>query len=1025
MGFGRFFDEKACYCTILSLTLQQKHVCHLYDYSVDLFISFGKEIFKITSMSSFYSIFILQILFWIGALASFAQISPLPPQRFSAFTTTLTFTHQSIDDGLSSNSVRALLQDKKGFMWIGTARGLNRYDGHRIIQVEDTRSLSIASMVEWGDSLLLGTSHGVYMYALRTDSLQSLGKGLQNVAKRGLHVADMKVDAKGRLWIATFGEGVVMVDLKKGTSVKVNTPGDGKSYGCVFIDYKGMVWVSSNWEQHNLIRYNERSGRFDAFSLLWEDADVDLLTSFGASATNPAGTALWADTNGWLWMGGWNGFLLRFDPESHHAVIEMNPSQTKMYHVHSLTLLQEGWFLMGSDKGMALVDLKTKSARLHNRNMPNADAISDNFVYPIMQDREGGTWIGTFYGGVNYTHPVSGNFSSYVHSPYGHSVPGNVISRFCEDAQHRLWIASDDGGLCFFNPADGTFTSVNLSPNGTSHNAHALQLDGNLLYVGTYAQGMDIVDVNTLKVVNVPRFVDGQGNYIDATSYAIYKDLQQRLWVGTFHSVGVFHPDTRTFSDVQKVGAPVMDIKQDRKNVLWVATDGNGLWACMPDGRWKHYQKFGHNAENVDELESVYTIYEDERGTLWVGLEKGLFRYDREKDTFEQVRLYKKRIGVYGLVSMDGKLWIASSSGIICYSQKKQEVERVYKRGENISSIDFIPSAIYCNEEGRVYLGTTNGFVTFQPKQMHRNEIQPQVVFTGLDIFNRPVPVGGDILPEDLPYLDELRLSYRENVFRIHFSAMSFWQPSDISYSYYLEGFDDEWIDAGNHRNVTYTNLVPGTYVLHVRATTNDGVRSKESTLRIVITPPFYWNTPAKIIYVLLILASVFFFVRYLLRKKEQKHVEEIKEIHVQKEHEIEEIYEQKNQEIEQINIQKEQEVHDARLRFMTISDKDQAFLDKMEEVLERNFSNPDLSVDFLASELGVSRSGLFAKIKNLADVTPNEMIQVIRLKHAASLLATGNYRVNEVCYMVGFSSPSYFAKCFQKQYGCTPAKYQ
>ena len=96
-----------------------------------------------------------------------------------------------------------------------------------------------------------------------------------------------------------------------------------------------------------------------------------------------------------------------------------------------------------------------------------------------------------------------------------------------------------------------------------------------------------------------------------------------------------------------------------------------------------------------------------------------------------------------------------------------------------------------------------------------------------------------------------------------------------------------------------------------------------------------------------------------------------------------------------------------------------------MEKVIEQNFSNPELSVDYLAAELGISRSGLFSKTKALTDVTPNEMIQVIRLKHAASMLVSEGYRVNEVCYMVGFSSPSYFAKCFQKQYGCTPAKYK
>jgi AraC-like DNA-binding protein len=139
-----------------------------------------------------------------------------------------------------------------------------------------------------------------------------------------------------------------------------------------------------------------------------------------------------------------------------------------------------------------------------------------------------------------------------------------------------------------------------------------------------------------------------------------------------------------------------------------------------------------------------------------------------------------------------------------------------------------------------------------------------------------------------------------------------------------------------------------------------------------------------------------------MLKKKDKKHVAEI----------------------EELNTKNEQEVHEARIKFMTISDSDNAFLKKLEEVIERNFSDPNISVDFLASEMNVSRSGLFAKVKALADITPNEMIQIIRLKHAARLLETKEYRVNEICYMVGFNSPSYFAKCFQKHFGTKPAEY-
>jgi len=929
------------------------------------------------------------------------------------------------------------MQDRKGFVWIGTSRGLNRFDGHRVVRLHKTRSLSITALAEDGDNIWVGTENGLYLYYQRTDSIRKYALRIKEKATEHVNVADLKMDAEGNLWIATMGQGILRINTKSGAVKSVPTPDDARSYGCVCISRFGEVFVSGNWAKHNLLRYNKPNDKFEEMPLHFTDGAQPVI----------AGLAMTDDHLGEIWLGTWDGSLISFNPDLETAKLVLTPAESQMQHVHSVLELSRDCLLVGSDKGLAVVDVGTKRTRLHNRSSFHTSALSDNFVYPLMKDREGGTWVGTYYGGVNYTHPVSSNFTSYVHSEYGNSVSGNVVNHFCEDQQKRLWIASDDGGLCYYHPGEKSFTKVPLAKEGAEHNVHALAMDNDQLYVGTYSQGIDIVDVRTMKVTHVPSFIDDKGQTIDASSYAIYCDRQHRIWVGTFDEVAIFHPDTHTFSNVKKVDVPVLDILQDQEECVWVATEGNGVWSCNKKGEWKHYLDFHRDEMAEGALVSAYSLYTDDRGTLWVGLANGLFRYNRDADRFEKAPLLQESVSVYGIVAVDGDLWMTTSAGVLCYSPTKREVKQIYKGGGNIASTDFLPDAIYQSHNGIIYMGTTNGFINFQPLFMNRNSVKPQVVFTSLDIFNRPVAVGSDILPNRLPYLDELHLSYRESVFRISFSAMSFLHPSDIHYRYYLEGFDEEWIDADNLQSVTYTNISPGTYTLHVRAKTNDGMESDDATLRIIITPPFYWNTPAKILYLLLIVACIFFYVRYLLKKNEKRHVaeiqeintqkeqeiqeintqkeQEIQEINTQKEQEIQEINTQKEQEIQEINTQKEQEVHDARIKFMTINDKDQAFLDKMERVIEQNFSNPDLTVDYLASELNVSRSGLFAKIKALADVTPNEMIQVIRLKHAASLLITGTYRVNEVCYMVGFSSPSYFAKCFQKQYGCTPAKYK
>lgn len=978
--------------------------------------------FTISTMQTVYRSLVLAFAMLLRWSNVGAHVAGKSAEVLSPFDMSVVFSYLTIDDGLSSNTVRALLQDRHGFIWLGTSRGLNRYDGHRIVQLHQTRALSVTAMAECGDTLWVGTDNGLFLYDQQTDSLWKFGTRGEKKIGDVVNVSDLKRGADGVLWVTTMGQGIFAVDTRKGACRKVAAPDDARSYGCVYVDKKGRAWVSGNWARANLLRYDVRNDRFEEFRLRFENNFGHLEQGMDGRV---GGIALTEDSEGRMWMGAWNGSLICFDGTSGKAEQVLTPEVSQMQHVHSVMEVEQGFMVMGSDKGMAVVNVATRQVRLHQRDSFSSASLSDNFVYPLMVDREGGTWVGTYYGGVNYTHPVSGNFTSYTHSLYGNSVSGNVVNHFCEDGLHRLWIASDDGGLCYYQPADGTFTKVNLSGGGEEHNVHALALDGNSLYVGTYSQGLDIVDVNSLAVTRVPAFVDEEGKVFDATSYAICIDRQHRVWVGTFSEVALYHPDTRTFSHVKKLGAPVLDIRQDHAGRVWACTDGNGVWAYDEKGKWKQYLDFDRGHQSDGALVAAYSLFEDGQGTLWVGMVNGLFRYDREHDRFEKVPLLGDDVSVYGIAAIEGRLWLSTSAGILCYSLVEQELMQIYKGGGNIVSTDFLPGAICRGYDGTVYLGTTNGFVAFRPQFMHRNEVRPQVVFTGLEIFNRPVPVGSELLPRQMYYMEELRLSYRESVIRIYFSAMSYLQPSDIVYSYYLEGFDEDWNEAGNHQSVTYTNLSPGTYTLHVKATTNEGVQSEDATLRIVITPPFYWNTPAKILYLLLIVAAVFFFVRHLLRKKERKHVAEIHELNVQKEQEIQEINIQKEQEIQEINIQKEQEVHDARIKFMTITDKDHEFLDKMEEVIEQNFSNSELTVDYLASELGVSRSGLFAKIKALADLTPNEMIQVIRLKHAASLLLSGNYRVNEVCYMVGFSSPSYFAKCFQKQYGCTPAKYK
>ncbi len=947
----------------------------------------------------------------------------LKAQIHTPFMPTASFSHITIEQGLSDNCIRALAQDRKGFIWIGTDKGLNRYDGHSILNLSKANRLSVTCMQLDGDSLWLGTGNGLYLYSIRKDSLSPVQLHNEEEDLNGANISDIKYDGTNNLWIATMGNGIIKMDTHTCEAQCIKTPHGEKLYGCVYIDKRKRVWASSNWLKSNLILYNAQRDTFEPFHIIFDNAMTEKIHSI----------AMTEDSDGNMWIAQWDGMLICLNPESRKAIRIYTAAETQMQNVHSIIEYEPGTIFVGSDRGIASVNAANRFIKVYTRDNGMLTSLSDNFIYPMMKDHEGGTWIGTYFGGLNYTHPTSANFMSYTHSIYRNSVSGNVINGFCEDNSGKLWISSDDGGLSYLSPETGTFTKVSLQTDGVEHNTQALCIDKDLLYVGTYANGMDIVNTKTMQVTNIPTFTDAKGTPIDRTSYSIYKDRQNRIWVGAFRSITLYNPVTRVFTKMKNTGVPVADILQDCYGKVWVATNGNGLWAYNNKGEWKQYVYLNSNKPNAEPVLAINCIHEDEDGVLWIGTSNGLYKYHYVQDFFEKINM-NGVTNILGITTIGKRMWMATSSGIICYSLSLDKVLRVYKTGGNIASINFMPEAIY-NRNGRVYMGTSDGFITFEPENMRANDVRPEVVFTELNVLNKPVAVGSDLLPEALPYLDHIKLSYKDNVFSILFSAMSFMNTPDISYSYYLEGFDSKWNETSNNK-VTYTNLSPGTYTLHVKATTNEGMESEESTLRIIITPPFYWNAISQTLYVIAILLFLFFFIRHLLLKNERRHEAEIEEINVKKEQEIQEVHEKKELEIHEINKQKEneikeisnrmeQEVHDARIKMLTITDKEQEFLDNIERIIENNFSNPEFSVDNLASELGVSRSGLFSKIKVLADVTPNEMIQIIRLRHAASLLQTNNYRVNEVCYMVGFSSPSYFAKCFQKQYGCTPAKFK
>ena len=793
---------------------------------------------------------------------------------------TLNFRHLTASEGLPSNWVGALLQDQQGMIWIGTDRGLCRYDGFEFTRpAGSVPTSSVHALYEVEGTIWVGMDNGLYCYDSRTDSLMPAPLKLADGRRITSLVVSMASDKHAGLWISTMGQGIFRYNRDKGQLTQFSLPDGGQMAGDLIVDADGSIWAISKYlKEGGLVRYNQNTGSFE-YIHLQADPPVDT-----------RGLSMMQDSDGLIWIGTWDNGLIAFDPHTYRVVYDSNkqvlpPSKgnegVSLSHIHSLMEYAPGILYIGSDDGMTRYE--TATGRMQHFLPVELDdrSINNQFVYPILRDNEGGLWVGTYYGGINYASPRSGVFASYLPSAYRNSLRGQVISRFCEDREGRIWIGSDDGGLSCFDPRrDQSFT--HFEKEGTSpRNIHALCTLGDELWIGTYTQGIDVMNLRTGAIRHYRELLDIYDNSLGTSSYLLFVDRQGTLWAGTFTGLCRYNPKTDRFVSVKDFGSTPIGICQDLDGNLWICTEGNGIWRMKAgnDNEWKQYRDTtGYNVKDV-----AHSICIDNEGNLWAGSLNGLLAFDRKREVFEQVKLPEGFEDIQSIVADGPTLWIASSGGLSLYQPGQDGRIQTFSRGDGLSTTSYLPDAILRASDGRIYLGTTQGMQAFYPSQVKHNSIAPKVIFTGLDLGPQTkVAVGSKLLPQNLNTIPQLDLSYRNNIIGISFAALSYAMPEKNQFAIWLEGFDrkEQWANLGNQHRVTYTNLPAGKYTLHVKASNNDNVWSTdEARLAFVVHPPFYWNHWSRTLYLLLFFALIGLGVWFTLRRNNWQHLQEIQKL--------------------------------------------------------------------------------------------------------------------------------------------------
>lgn len=809
--------------------------------------------------------------------------------------TTFRFRHYTVEDGFSSNSIRSILQDYTGYIWVGTENGLNRFDG---IQIKDYSkatpsypgNAAVTALFQEADSTIwIGTDIGIFYYLPGKDSFQPLPVKTPNGITPSTTVYSICTDRESRIWFSTYGQGIFRYNKATNELIQYPILDCYNNVYKVYIDKDQNIWASGNLTSSAAFyKLNRNVDKFESFPLKYPQGDrfSNALSIFEDSSRN-------------LWLGTRENGIQKVDKYTGEVQTYLSPAMGEgIMHIHSIAEYSHETLLIGSDDGLIMFNTITGGHIAFVPEETNPYSISNQFIYPIVKDKEGGIWIGTYYGGVNYVSPRNGQFESFVYTKYANSVSGSIISCFNEDKSGNIWIGSDDGGLSKYSPATGRF--VNYMPqegkNSLSyHNIHALCFDDDNLWIGTYSGGLNVMNTKT-GVFKHYQSSDDIHSLDQNSIYAILKDRDANIWVTSMTGVNLYNRENDNFYRIKEFGYVTMDIKQDTKGDLWFATQGKGVFKYNTVTQsWKNYTNSPAKGSLISNM--VNCVHVDSHGEILIGTTNGLCKYNPATDSFDEITLDIPNRNICAIIEENHRFWITTGKGLVYYIPG--EGVTVFTQSDGLVSDLFLPTAALKASDGKIYLGSVNGFNTFYPYNIRKNEFVPPVVFTGLEIFNKEIPVDANgILHAPIDKIQRLDLSHKDKVFNISFAGLSYSIPERNQYAYKLEGFDKDWNYVGMQNKATYTGLPAGNYTLKVKAANNDGVWNETGTnLEIVIHPPFYLSAGFKVLYGFLFIIGLSIFFRLLINRTEKKHIKEI----------------------EALNQRKEKEMHEAKISFFTM----------------------------------------------------------------------------------------------------------
>ncbi|MEE8524121.1 MAG: two-component regulator propeller domain-containing protein [Thermoanaerobaculia bacterium] len=937
----------------------------------------------------------------------------------------------SLEDGLSQSVVNCVLQDSRGFLWLGTQAGLNRYDGYEVTvyrhRPEDPSSLPhdwVLSLAEGpaGD-LWIGTEGGgLARWRPETDSFITYRHDPDDPESLSDdRIVDLIWDQAGILWIGSFASGLARFDPDSGSFERIrHHPSDPGSLvddqvRAVYADRRGNLWI----------------GTLGGLDLL--GGDRRQLVHFRHDPGDPQSLgdnrvrAIVEDRHGSIWVGT-HGGLNRLDPASgtfqrfrHDPAV---PGSLSHDWIRALFEDRDGRLWVGTDGGLNLWQPGSGGRFVSYRSdAGDPHSLGSDQIVDIYQDRGGILWVGTLGGGAAKWNPATWSFPHLqIDASAGAS---NMIFSISQGPDGDLWAGTSGGLARLDRDASGRVTGCRFFTHdpadagslGDDRVTALLHSRGGSLWVGTVGGGLHRLGAGGErfeKYRNDPR--QPASLSADAVT-SLHEDERGRLWIGTLDGGLNLHRGDGTFTrfrhhpaDPTSLGYDrVFAIAEDRRGRLWLATDGGGLDRFDPDsGVFSHFR---HQAGDPTSLSSdeVITVHVDAADRLWVGTKAlGLDRLESLDEASGRAVFHNYSVAdglpdhtIWGILSdRGGYLWLSTNNGLSRFDPRTEKFTN-YDSSHGLQAREFNMGAHHRSPGGELFFGGINGLNAFFPDRIHsRDAVPPPVVLTGLTRFNEPMPLARPVFD-----LDEVELSHRDHFLTFEFAVLDFTAPERNQYRYRLTGLDEAWVALGNERRVTFPSLGSGRYTLMVQGANAEGVWNRDGTsLSIVVKAAPWQSWWAQTLYAATAMAAIWLLVAVQNRKieRERARVRE-REVHLHERERLIGELERKCAELEHFNYTVS---HDLKTPLVTIKGflgylrKDMASGDIGH--VERDLNHISDAADRMSSLL----DDLLAFALVGRQINPPESVELHELAYEARELAAGILGENRVDLEIGRDLP-------------------